>query len=414
MAETIALPGRARRAGDGPCRPDAAVDQHHRLVPRAGPRGGRLGADRGRCQGGGGGRRILGGDRGGGRAAGAQDHRADRRSRPSASARAPPATVRSWCWRTCSACRRGCRNSSSATAISARGSRRRSRLCRRGAGSSLPGSGASLRDEGEKGLRGSIRLTTAVSGRRDLACLCLARAISLFYPQRRPEWGREHRGRGQFVSDIFHEVDEEIRRERLRKLWERYSGLILFARGRAGGGDRAAGAATNVIRRSGRPRAARNSRPPCRLPKPASSKRRRRLRKIAADGTSGYRALARLRAAAEPAPGEQGCRRRGFRRDLRRQLRRPKFARPRRHSRRLPPGRQRAAVGNAAALEPLPERKPTFRHTARELLALSAFFGERCCSDQALGDMITGDLESPAAMRGRVEALLALAGIPKG
>ena len=30
---------RARRAGDGACRPDAAVDQHHRLVPRAGPRG---------------------------------------------------------------------------------------------------------------------------------------------------------------------------------------------------------------------------------------------------------------------------------------------------------------------------------------------------------------------------------------
>ena len=26
-----------------------------------------------------------------------------------------------------------------------------------------------------------------------------------------------------FVSDIFHEVDEEVRREQLKKLWERYS-----------------------------------------------------------------------------------------------------------------------------------------------------------------------------------------------
>ena len=69
MAETIALPGRARRAGDGPCRPDAAVDQHHRLVPRAGPRRGRLGSDRGRRQGGRRRRRLLDGDRGGGRAA---------------------------------------------------------------------------------------------------------------------------------------------------------------------------------------------------------------------------------------------------------------------------------------------------------------------------------------------------------
>ena len=40
------LPGRARRAGDGACRLDAAGDQRARLVPRAGARGGRLGAHR--------------------------------------------------------------------------------------------------------------------------------------------------------------------------------------------------------------------------------------------------------------------------------------------------------------------------------------------------------------------------------
>ena len=47
-------------------------------VPRAGPRRGRLGADRGRCQGGGRRRRLRGGDRGGGRAARAPHHRAGR------------------------------------------------------------------------------------------------------------------------------------------------------------------------------------------------------------------------------------------------------------------------------------------------------------------------------------------------
>jgi hypothetical protein len=36
-------------------------------------------------------------------------------------------------------------------------------------------------------------------------------------------------GRRVFVSDIFTEVDEEVRREQLKKLWERYSNLIIGA-----------------------------------------------------------------------------------------------------------------------------------------------------------------------------------------
>jgi hypothetical protein len=28
---------------------------------------------------------------------------------------------------------------------------------------------------------------------------------------------------GTIVADIFHEVDEEVRREQLKKLWDRYS-----------------------------------------------------------------------------------------------------------------------------------------------------------------------------------------------
>ena len=30
-----------------------------------------------------------------------------------------------------------------------------------------------------------------------------------------------------FVADIFHEVDEEVRRDQLKKLWERYSIYII-------------------------------------------------------------------------------------------------------------------------------------------------------------------------------------------
>ncbi len=31
------------------------------------------------------------------------------------------------------------------------------------------------------------------------------------------------------MADIFHEVDEEVRRERLQKLWDRYSIYIIAA-----------------------------------------------------------------------------------------------------------------------------------------------------------------------------------------
>ncbi len=74
--------GRARRAGDGPCRAHAAGDQHDRLVPRPGPRRERLGADRGRRPRGGGCRRLRGRARGHRRAARAPHHRHRSRSRP--------------------------------------------------------------------------------------------------------------------------------------------------------------------------------------------------------------------------------------------------------------------------------------------------------------------------------------------
>ncbi len=36
-------------------------------------------------------------------------------------------------------------------------------------------------------------------------------------------------GGKSFVSDIFHEVDEEVRREQLKKLWDRYGNYVVAA-----------------------------------------------------------------------------------------------------------------------------------------------------------------------------------------
>jgi hypothetical protein len=55
-----------------------------------------------------------------------------------------------------------------------------------------------------------------------------------------------------------------------------------------------------------------------------------------------------------------------------------------------------------------------FRHTARELLALSAFRAGDKGALQRWSDLIASDAESPAQMRARVEAILLLAGIAKG
>ena len=46
---------------------------------------------------------------------------------------------------------------------------------------------------------------------------------------------------GTIVADIFHEVDEEVRRDQLRKLWDRYSIYlialaVLIVAGMAGAG----------------------------------------------------------------------------------------------------------------------------------------------------------------------------------
>src|SRR5262249_13047665 len=106
-------------------------------------------------------------------------------------------------------------------------------------------------------------------------------------------------GVGRLVSDIFHEVDEEVRREQLKKLWDRYGNYVVAAafllvaavaarRGYIwGGGKKAAegGAAFEAARTL-----AENG---------ERSEGEAAFSHNAADGTSGYRHLARMREAAE-------------------------------------------------------------------------------------------------------------------
>ena len=219
---------------------------------------------------------------------------------------------------------------------------------------------------------------------------------------------------GRPLADIFNEVDEEIRRERLRKLWERYSGLILFAAvalvaGIAGWRGYEYYQAQRAAESGAQFEAAMSLAEAGKLEDAAAS-----FDKIAQTGTSGYRVLARLRAASVTAARDKAAAVKGFDaisadgsvdgklRDL--AAIRAGFLLV--DSAPLSEMQQR--------LEPLSGAQATFRHTARELLALSAFRAKDAAAIKRWADMITGDVESPAAMRGRVEALLALAGIAKG
>jgi hypothetical protein len=213
---------------------------------------------------------------------------------------------------------------------------------------------------------------------------------------------------GWSVADIFHEVDEEVRREQLKKLWERYGHYavalaILIVLGVAGWrgyqywqSQKAAEAGAAFERA---------------LTLSEQDKHEEAAAafgKIAAEGTWGYRTLARMREAAELAQRDPQAAVKIY----------DEIAADRGVGQVL----QDLAALRAGLLlvdgapyeelrrriEPLTTRDRTFRHSARELLALSAWRAGDLAAAQRWFDMITTDAETPASTRGRIEVLMAL------
>lgn len=216
------------------------------------------------------------------------------------------------------------------------------------------------------------------------------------------------------MADIFHEVDEEVRRERLRRIWDRYGALILAAVVLVVAGiggwrgyeyyqnQRAAesGAqfeAAMALAEGGKLQEAEQA-----------------FAKIAGDGTSGYRLLAQLREAEAMAVRDRAGAVAVF----------DKVAADSRAGARfqdLASVRAGFLLVDNAAFADMEKRLQTasgaqrpFRHSARELLALSAFKAGDVQGLRRWADMINGDAETPAAMRSRIEALLALSNVAKG
>jgi hypothetical protein len=210
------------------------------------------------------------------------------------------------------------------------------------------------------------------------------------------------------VSDIFTEVDEEVRREQLKKLWDRYGVLLIAACVLlvvAVGGWRtyewreakkaaevgAAFQAAVALSGEGKNKEAEDA-----------------FAKLATDGTASYRMLAKFREAAE-----------AFRRD-------PKAA--------VAIYDQLAADGSigrvlqdlaalragtilvdtapyseiAQRLEPLTAQDRTFRHSARTMLALAAWRAKDVTAMRKWSDMVLADADTPSGARGQIQMLLVL------
>ena len=210
------------------------------------------------------------------------------------------------------------------------------------------------------------------------------------------------------MSELFDEVDEEVRRDQLKKLWDRYSiyivaGALLIVASVAGWRGyqyleakkaAEAGSAFDVAvdlseqNKHAEAEAAFNN--------------------LAATAPSGYRMLARLRAAAEVA------------------IRDPQAAVKMYDDisadRSVGAAQQDLARIRAAGLllemagypdmlqrlESATTPDATFRHTARELLALSAWRANDTTAARKWLDLIANDGETPSGLRSRAEALQAL------
>jgi hypothetical protein len=210
------------------------------------------------------------------------------------------------------------------------------------------------------------------------------------------------------LSDIFQEVDEELRRERLKQLWERHGNLIValalvIVVGVAGwrgyqwwDAKKAAEAGTAFEAALALSEAGKHA------------EAEAAFAKVAADGTASYRVLARFSEAAELGETDPQAAVKAY----------DALAADSRIGRVM---QDLAAVRAslilldtapyselAARLEPLTANDRAFHNTAREVLAFSAWRSSDVAAVRRWVDLIMSDAETPPGIRDRAQVLMAL------
>jgi hypothetical protein len=210
------------------------------------------------------------------------------------------------------------------------------------------------------------------------------------------------------VSELFDEVDEDVRRDQLKQLWDRYSvfvvagALLVIA---AVGGWR--GYQYLEAKKAAEAGAAFDQAADL-AEQNKHAEAEAAFSKLALEAPSGYRTLARLRAAAEVAKRDPQAAVKLY----------DEIAADR--SVNVPEqdlARVRAAglLLESTSYDNMVQRLDgstapggTYRHSARELLALSAWRSNNVVETRRWLDLIANDGETPASLRTRAEALQAL------
>jgi hypothetical protein len=210
------------------------------------------------------------------------------------------------------------------------------------------------------------------------------------------------------VSELFDEVDEEVRREQLKKLWDKYSiyiiaGLILIIAAVAGWrgyqyleAKKAAEAGAAFDKAVELSEANKHA------------EAEAAFADLVAKAPFGYRVLSRLRLAAEIANRDAQAAAKMFDEIAadrsvgvaEQDLARIRAAQLLLESTSYPNMKERLEAATAPGA--------TFRHTARELLALSAWRANDAAATRQWLDLIANDGETPPSLRSRAEALQAL------
>jgi hypothetical protein len=207
------------------------------------------------------------------------------------------------------------------------------------------------------------------------------------------------------VTDIFQEVDEEVRREQLKKLWDRYGTYIIAAcvllvvavgawrgyqwwQAKQAAASGAAFEQAVTLAEAGKHQEAAAA-----------------FAKLASDGTPGYRVLARLREAAERAPNDSKAAIAAYEAIA--------------ADNRLGQVIQDLAAVRAGyllidsapysemvrRLEPLTAPDRAFRHSARDILALAAWKAGDTAMTRRWTDMMMSDPQTPPGPRSRAQIL---------
>ncbi len=207
------------------------------------------------------------------------------------------------------------------------------------------------------------------------------------------------------MTDIFNEVDEEVRREQLKKLWERYGTylvalcvLVIVGVGAWRGYEwweakQAAQSGVAFEQATALAEAGKHQ------------EAEAAFAKLATDGTAGYRVLARLRQAAELARTDSKAAIGAY----------DEIAADKNAGQAI---EDLAAVRAGfllvdsapyaeirTRLEPLTAADRIFRHSAREILALSAWKSGDLAAARQWTDLIITDPQSPSGARSRAEVL---------